>query len=145
MIKAQVLLSWEDTVEGKEPVLNLRRESSVMDRTGQPNENIIPDPNLVLWELWTEDLTLYELDTDIHIISSVTIDDEGEITENQPTKIDDNEAERLRLFFVREGLSKKQITSLVETQIIDRDYSSLIGSLKTQLKRLDKQVLAERI
>lgn len=71
-IKAQILLTRnEDT----SPLISLTPSDSIMDVTGQPVENIPTDPDLVIWELWTEDLTPYLLQ-DIFILSSVEIIDE---------------------------------------------------------------------
>jgi len=72
MIKAQVLLSRnEDT----SPFVVLSVGDSISDVTGQPAENIPTDPDLVIWELLTEDLTQYEAQ-DVFILSSVKIIDE---------------------------------------------------------------------
>ncbi len=145
MIKAQVLLSWENVDGGDEPVIALLKSSSVMDRTGQPNERIIPDPNLTLWELWTDDLTPYESDTGIHIVSSVTIDEEGEITDNQPKRIDLDEAEKLRLYFEKAGMEQTEIDMITVGVINDRDYEELGETLKVQLKQLPKKKTITRI
>ena len=72
MIKAQVLLTRNvDT----SPAITLSPSDSIMDVTAQPAENIPTAPDLVIWELWTEDLTPY-LSQDIFILSSVEIIDE---------------------------------------------------------------------
>ncbi len=66
MIKAQVLLSWEKTAEGNEPVIAVQPNDSAMDVTGQ--QSLIPSPNIVVWELWVEDIVPYEADSNIEIL-----------------------------------------------------------------------------
>jgi len=75
MIKAQVLLSRNADTS---PAILLSVGDSISDVTGQPAENIPTDPDLVVWELWTDNLTPYETQ-DIIILSSVDVV-EDEIT-----------------------------------------------------------------
>ncbi len=145
MLKAQILLSWKKTIEGNEPVITLQPGDSAMDVTGQLAEKVIPDPNLTLWELWTDDLTPYESDAGIHIISSVTLNKAGEITENQPRKIDPDEAEKMRLYFVKVGMKQSEIDTITEGSVVDRDYEELTDTVKEQLKILPKKKAVERI
>ena len=58
MFKAQILSAWKSDA-GNYPELEemLQPGDSIMDVTGQPAENITPDPNAATWELWTPDYT----------------------------------------------------------------------------------------
>jgi hypothetical protein len=72
MIKARILISRNPD---RSPALIISAGDSIMDVTGQPAEAIPTDPNLEIWELWTEDLGPYEVQ-DLVILSSEEVDNE---------------------------------------------------------------------
>ena len=75
MIKAQVLTNWKNTAGTNSPALTLQTGDSAMDVTGQ--QNVMPSPNAVIWEIWTDDITPYEADSDLTILWTEVIPDES--------------------------------------------------------------------
>jgi hypothetical protein len=61
MFKARVLTPW-NTDAGQYPQLEemLQPGDSIMDVTGQPVPNIVPDPNSATWERWCNDYSTIE-------------------------------------------------------------------------------------
>lgn len=57
MIKAQIITEWINAKTGYLAHLeqHLQQGDSCMDVTGQSAENITPDPNVVIWEVWGKD------------------------------------------------------------------------------------------
>ena len=74
MIKAQVLLTRNPDTS---PNIVLSDGDSIMDVIGQPAVNIPTNPNLAVWELWTEDISPYET-------QNVVILSEEEILDEEP-------------------------------------------------------------
>ena len=61
MFKARILSPWQ-TDDGNYPALSdmLQPGDSIQDVTGQPVENIQPDPNSATWELWCAEYATIE-------------------------------------------------------------------------------------
>jgi len=60
MLRAQVITFWVDDSGSLSVDLErfLKEKESCMDAVGQPAQNLIPDPNVVVWEVWCSQETL---------------------------------------------------------------------------------------
>lgn len=130
MIKAQVLLTRNPDTS---PVIALSAKDSIMDVTGQPAENIPTNPDLVVWELWTQDLVPYEKQSGIIILSSKTIDDETG-TEIKGKPID---FIGLRSYMKKVMIAAK-VDSAIGAELGDRDGVEISNDLKAWAKVLPK-------
>lgn len=71
MYKLQILTQWQQANNENSPVITLQNGDSWMDITGQ--QNILPNPNSVVLEVWANNPTPYENDGTITVLSSEEI------------------------------------------------------------------------
>jgi len=136
MIKAQVLLTRNADAS---PAVIISNYDSVMDVTGQLHENIPTNPDLVIRELWTEDLTAYGVQ-DIFVLSS-TIEIDGVISSDYAPPDEMPSAAEfglLRAYLARNDVSQAQIKEWVGIRPDGRTRAEITDELKAHLLELTK-------